>query len=212
MPAPSSSLICAVLGDLAGSPAADRDVLVSGIPRLVAYLAWVPDPRDPRGVRHSLTSLLATAVAAALTGATSLSAIAEWVSDVSPQVLDVLGVRYDRFTRAHQVPDESTIRGLLERLDATAFAAATGAWLNHLVRARSHPEPAPAAVPRQRPRREQIAVDGKALRGTRHHTGNGRARHLLAARTGPAWSSRRSRSTARPTRSRRSRHCCGPWT
>jgi predicted transposase YbfD/YdcC len=33
-------------------------------------------------------------------------------------------------------------------------------------------------------RREQVVVDGKALRGTRHHTASGRARHLLAACTG----------------------------
>ena len=75
MPAPSSSLISTVLGDLAGLPEADRDALADRIPQLIAHLAWVPDPRDPRGVRHSLTSLLATAVAAVLTGATSFTAI-----------------------------------------------------------------------------------------------------------------------------------------
>lgn len=69
MPACSSSLIFAVLGDLAGLPAAGREVLAGRIPQLMAHLAWIPDPRDPRGVRHSLCSLLAVAVAAALGGA-----------------------------------------------------------------------------------------------------------------------------------------------
>ena len=43
MPAPSSSLISAVLGDLAGLPEADRDALADKIPQLIAHLAWVPE-------------------------------------------------------------------------------------------------------------------------------------------------------------------------
>ena len=38
-------------------------------------LAAVPDPRDPRGVRHTLTSLLLAAVAAVLAGARSFTEI-----------------------------------------------------------------------------------------------------------------------------------------
>jgi hypothetical protein len=114
--------------DLADLPAARRDLLTARIPQLIAYLAWIPDPRDRRGVRHSPTSLLATAIAAALTGATSFAAIGEWVADVPADVLDTLGIRYNRFVRAHEVPDEATLRDVLERLDAVAFAAATGAW------------------------------------------------------------------------------------
>lgn len=184
MPAVASSLICAVFGDLAALPAADREVLADRIPQLLAYLAWVPDPRDPRGVRHSLASVLAAAVAAVLAGARSLAAIAEWVADVPAGVLEVLGIRYDPLSRVHQVPDEATIRGVLERLDATAFTAATGAWLKSLAGLQADPEPMVAAPSACRPRREQVAVDGKALRGTRHHTSSGRARHLLAACTG----------------------------
>jgi hypothetical protein len=40
----------------------------------------VPDPRDPRGVRHPLTSLLLAAVAAVLAGARSFAAIGEWAT------------------------------------------------------------------------------------------------------------------------------------
>jgi hypothetical protein len=126
VPAPASS-ICAVLGDLAALPAADRDVLADRIPQLMAHLAWVPDPRDPRGMRHSLASLLATVVAAVLAGARSFAAIGEWVADVPAGVLDVLGIRYDPLSCVFEVPDEATIRDVLERLDAAAFTAATGA-------------------------------------------------------------------------------------
>ncbi|MFI8549950.1 hypothetical protein [Spirillospora sp. NPDC077959] len=73
VPAPASSLISAVVGDPA---VVDREALAARIPALVAHLAWVPDPRDPRGVRHSPVSLPGTAVAATVAGARSLAAIA----------------------------------------------------------------------------------------------------------------------------------------
>jgi predicted transposase YbfD/YdcC len=172
---------------MAGLPAADRDVLAGKVPQLTAYLAWVPDPRDRRGVRHSLCSLLAAAVAAALTGATSFAAIGEWIADAPAEVLSALDVRYDPLSRAHEVPDEATIRDVLERLDASAFTAATGAWLSNLAEVQADTEQAAAGPPgRPSPRRPRrsIKVDGKALRGTRHHTASGRARHLLAACSG----------------------------
>lgn len=184
MPAPSSSLISAVLGDLADLPASDRDALVARIPQLIAHLAWLPDPRDPRGVRHSLTSLPATAVAAVLTGATSFTAIGEWVADAPACVLDVLGIRYNLFTRVHEVPDEATIGDLLERVDPVALTAVTGAWLNDLARFEPDRDTLASACDQRLPRREQVVVDGKALRGSRHHTATGRPLHLLAARTG----------------------------
>jgi predicted transposase YbfD/YdcC len=160
-------------------PQDEQDALAARIPRLMAYLAWVPDPRDPRGVRHSLSSLLGAAVAAALTGASSLAAVSEWIGDVSDHVLQVLGIRYDPLERRYEVPDESTFRHALESLDQVAFAAAIGGWLNDLAMIRSEAEYAANPSPRPR-RRRSLAVDGKALRGTRHHTASGRARHLLA--------------------------------
>ena len=45
---------------------------------LAEYLGQVPDPRDRRGVRHTLTSLLLAAIAAVLAGARSLTAVGEW--------------------------------------------------------------------------------------------------------------------------------------
>ena len=158
--------------------------MVRQVPKLMAYLAWVSDPRDPRGGRHSLASVLAAAVAAVLSGARSFAAIGEWVADVPGGVLDALGIRYDPLSRVHEVPDEATIRDVLERLDATAFTAATGAWLKGLSDVRADPGQGVAAPAQRRPRRQSVRVDGKALRGTRHHTASGRARHLLAACTG----------------------------
>ncbi|MEV4076655.1 ISAs1 family transposase [Nonomuraea fuscirosea] len=111
-------------------------------------------------------------------------AIGEWAADVPADVLDTLGIRYNRFVRAHEVPDEATLRDVLERLVAVAFAAATGAWMKNLSVVADDTECAVAGPSAPRPRRASIAVDGKALRGTRHHTASGRAWHLLAACTG----------------------------
>ncbi len=38
--------------------AGDPELLAGECPSLLEYLAWIPDPRDPRGIRHTLTSLL----------------------------------------------------------------------------------------------------------------------------------------------------------
>src|SRR5262252_9860539 len=126
-------------------------VLAGQCPGLAGPLTQVPDPRDPRGVRHTLTSLLLAAVAAVLAGARSFTAIGEWAADAPPRVLAALGVRYDPLAGCFQPPDEATFRRVLEALDAAALEAAVGSWL--------------AA---RRPERRAVAVDGKAVRGTRH--------------------------------------------
>ncbi|WP_203230225.1 transposase family protein [Segeticoccus rhizosphaerae] len=47
-------------------------------PALLEVFAHVPDPRDPRGVRHGLATILTLAQAAVAAGARSLLAISEW--------------------------------------------------------------------------------------------------------------------------------------
>jgi predicted transposase YbfD/YdcC len=139
-------------------------------PDLAACLAAVPDPRDQRGIRHSMTSLLMASVAAALAGARSFTAIGEWVADAPPQVMAALGIRRDALTGRFDPPDEATIRRALGKVDGDALDAAVGTWL--------------AARAARRPgqgRRRAVAVDGKSLRGTRHSAADGQAAHLLAA-------------------------------
>ena len=104
-------------------------------PGLAEYLARVPDPRDRRGVRHTLTSLLLAAVAAVLAGARSFTAVGEWVADAPPQVLTALGVRRDPLAGRFEPPDEATIRRVLEAVDAAALDAAVGSWLPARLRA-----------------------------------------------------------------------------
>jgi hypothetical protein len=80
-------------GQLRDLPAGDRVLLAEACSSLLECLSSVPDPRSPRGVRHTLTSLLMAAVAAVLAGAQSFTAIGEWVADAPPQVLACLGIR-----------------------------------------------------------------------------------------------------------------------
>ncbi|MFF0066421.1 transposase family protein [Streptomyces sp. NPDC005279] len=55
----------------------------------------MPNPRDPRGVRHALVIVLALTACAVPAGATSLPAVGEWITDAPPSVLERLGVRPD---------------------------------------------------------------------------------------------------------------------
>ena len=154
MPALSSSPISAALEQLSALPAGDRALPSGQCPGLGEYLARVPDPRDPRGVRHTLTSLLMTAVAAVLAGARSFTAVGEWVADAPPQVLAALGVRYDPLTRRFESPGEATIRRVLEAADADALDAAVGSWLEARLQA------AGQAAGHDRVPRRAVAVDG----------------------------------------------------
>jgi hypothetical protein len=63
---------------------------------------------DPRGVRHSLISVLLASVAAVLAGAQSLAAVGEWVADAPPGVLAAPGVRFDPLAGRFRPPDEAT--------------------------------------------------------------------------------------------------------
>jgi predicted transposase YbfD/YdcC len=176
VPALSSSLISPALEQLADLPAGDRELLAAGHPGpgLLEYLARVPDPHDPRCVRHSLCSLLAAAIAAVLAGSRSFAAIGEWIADAPPSVLASLGIRRDPLTRQFRPPDEATIRRVLEAVDAEALDRAAGAWLSAQVNAT---RVRTRASPR---RRAALAVDGKAVRGTRHASADGQAVHLMA--------------------------------
>jgi predicted transposase YbfD/YdcC len=103
------------------------------------------------------------AAAAVLTGARSITAIAEWAADAPQPVRAALGARRDAPDR-WVVPAEATIRRTLARVDPDLLAAVIGAWL----------------ADRDRPgqRRRAVAVDGKTLRGANC---DGRRVHLLAA-------------------------------
>ena len=124
---------------------------------LIDLLKTMVDPRKPRGVRHPVMTVAAIGVCAALTGARSFTAIAEWAQTLNREALRKLGSK--RWTP----PSEPTIRRVLQSLDANAIDAQIGQW-----------------VLKQFPLAgKAVAVDGKALRGA--HDLSQRAPHLLGA-------------------------------
>ncbi len=162
MPAEASSLIPPALDQLREHP----EVAPEEVPGLLGRLAQVPDPRDPRRVRHALVDVLALAACAVLAGATSLLAVGEWITDAPPHVLEHVGVRLDPLFPKRSLPAETTVRRLLARVDGDALDLAVGRWLADRRN-------------RTRGRLRGLAVDGKSLRGAAR--ANGRKIHLLAA-------------------------------
>ncbi|MFE7401687.1 ISAs1 family transposase [Streptomyces sp. NPDC057557] len=136
------------------------------IPGLLERLGEVPDPRDPRGVRHALVVVLALTACAVLAGATPLLAVGEWIAGAPSSALERLGVRPDPLCPKRCLPTETTVRRLLGRIDGDALDQAVG--LSLAVRLASTDG-----------RQRAVAVDGKSLRGAART--KGRKIHLLAA-------------------------------
>ncbi len=158
MPAVLSSPIDALSRQFRGV-----DIPDAARPGLLAALNSVPDPRKKRGVRHRFGAILFISICAVVSGAKSFAAIAEWAADTANGKLAEMGIN---------APDASTIRRALSAFSGNEFDTTIGSWLaGRLAAAR-------AASTGQK-RRRAIAVDGKALRGSRN--GDERAKMLMAA-------------------------------
>ncbi|MGW0779109.1 ISAs1 family transposase [Streptomyces sp. NPDC002835] len=162
MPADASSPIPPSFDQLCEHP----EAVPEEIPGLLERLAEVPDPRDPRGVRHALVVVLALTACAVLAGATSLLAVGEWIADAPPSVLEELGIRTDPLCPKRCRPAEATVRRLLARIDDDALDRAVGRWLADRRGGTDG-------------QMRGLAVDGKSLRGAAR--AKGRKIHLLAA-------------------------------
>jgi hypothetical protein len=131
--------------------------------RLIRALMSVADRRKCRGRRHDQTSVLAVAICALLCGASSYVAIGQWAERCSQNMLKRLGCRRAAQSGRYVEPSESTIRRILQNIDAEQMDQAVSGWVRALAKEES------AAV----------AIDGKTLRGARR--GDGSAVHLLSA-------------------------------
>jgi predicted transposase YbfD/YdcC len=154
------------LGDVCDGPAQAGPGCVAADPwgpDLLVALSRVPDPRDSRGVRHRLVTVLAAAVCAVLAGARSYVGIAEWADDLPVSVRVRLGI-------GRRAPSESTFRRVLHTVDVHALDTAVSSWLVE----RSARERATAGLALR-----AVAVDGKTARGSR--CPDRPARHLFAA-------------------------------
>lgn len=118
-------------------------------------LGEVPDRRGRQGRQYELRSILGIAVAAMLAGANDLRAIFRWGRRLRPEALRLFGIESGR------APCHATYHYFFRSLDGEALSRTLGRLtLGEAVAG-------------------HIAIDGKTLRGSRRHDGDGL--HVLSA-------------------------------
>jgi predicted transposase YbfD/YdcC len=143
---------------------------------LPGCFAAVPDPRDPRGVRHSLPCVLVLVTAALLSGKTLLEDVTAWIAHAGPEVLAAAGARRGRDGNL-AAPHPRTVTRILGLLGAQALADGTAAFLAARLPA------GPAAFPVRRPvLQPSLHCDGKEIRGAT--AADGTVPFLLSAAAG----------------------------
>jgi len=152
-------------------------------------LEALPDPRSRQGRIYPLACLIAIALCAfTAAGNDRFTAVGQWIRRASQADLARLRAPWDPMGGRYRVPDEKTIRVVLDRLDQRALARA-------LLGPRPRRAPAPGAPPSAsargyrarrtaqqakalaRGRLRAVAVDGKTSRGARR--ADGTRVHLL---------------------------------
>src|SRR3954464_10268061 len=114
---------------------------------LVQALKTVPDPRQRRGRRHGLQSVLLLALQAVMAGASSWVAIAQWAA-IAPQALGVCGGS----------PSAATFRRVLAAVDIAGLEAALTVWVTGCRARAQAARPSGMTVTQ---RRTVVAVAGK---------------------------------------------------
>jgi predicted transposase YbfD/YdcC len=142
---------------------------------LLECFARVPDPRDRRGIRHSVPTILGLCTAAVLSGNVTLVEITDFVRGASQELLTALGARQGRSSRC-RAPHPDTIERLFAAFGAQGLADHVGGYL--MTQAQVAGVGAPIAGPVLLP---AVAVDGKAVKGA--IGADGQIPYLLAAAT-----------------------------
>ncbi|NEC93245.1 transposase family protein, partial [Streptomyces sp. SID12501] len=83
------------------------------LPDLAARLSLLPDPRDRRGRRHTLTSVLLTAACAVLASTRSYLAIGQWARHAPQDNLAGLGFHSQRPLGLRRAASPSTLRRVM---------------------------------------------------------------------------------------------------
>jgi predicted transposase YbfD/YdcC len=162
MPAAVPAVVSTILAAARGGDLADPAAAVT----LWEVWAQVRDPRDARGRRHRLPSILVQA--AVTSGATTFAGIVHWIGVAPQHVLVECRIWHRLRLRRRVPPHPDTISRVLEQLDVAeldaAYAGLRSAQLSELYDAG-----------------ELIAmtVDGKTQRGTTH--GGVRVQHRMGA-------------------------------
>jgi predicted transposase YbfD/YdcC len=151
VPSSSPSVLLDVVTE-AGLPPGRLDTVESV--SLLQALSSVPDPRQARGRRHGLQSVLLLAVGAVLAGARSYAAIAHWAR-CAEQAVAMCG----------PPPYATTFGRVLAAIDPDALQRALTGWI--LARRRGRRGQRAPDARRRGEQRTVLAVDGKTLRGAR---------------------------------------------
>jgi predicted transposase YbfD/YdcC len=125
---------------------------------LFELLCGIPDPRQRRGVRHKIQSILSTSICAVLAGARNFTAMAEWAAEQSRETLQRLG------SKRGKPPSERTYRRIFGSIDVEELDRRTGQWFAQQQRLQAG---------------SALAMDGKTVRGSGE--GEKPALHLLSA-------------------------------
>lgn len=134
---------------------------------LLARLDRLPEHRSARGIRHSVTSIIAVAIVATMSGAKSYRGIGEAAADLPQEVLERLGCKFHPVKRSYIAPSENTLRTTLQQVDGDALDTVVGAWITdqdltaRIAAATNDKKKAKANA-----ELVGVAVDGKWLRGT----------------------------------------------
>ena len=121
---------------------------------LLKTLLAIPDCRKARGIRYNKLAILSIAICAALCGATSFDAIAQWGQACSQKMRKRLRCRKNPKTGLYDAPSEPEIRRFIQALDAQAVDQAISGWVQSTLE-----------------RGLVAAVDGKTLKGARTAAG-----------------------------------------
>ena len=127
---------------------------------LLARLDTLPEHRSARGIRHSVSSIIAVAIVATMSGAKSYRGIGEAAADLPQEVLQRLRCKFHPLRRCYIAPSENTLRTTLQNIDGDALDTVVGSWIADQDLA------ARVAATADKPSLVGVAVDGKWLRGT----------------------------------------------
>lgn len=102
---------------------------LADVAELHALFTQVTDPRRPRGIRHHLATVLTMVVFAVLAGARNFREAGDRAADLPPLLLDAAGARRDPRTGDLVAPSGSTLRRVVEGIDADAADLLVCQWI-----------------------------------------------------------------------------------
>jgi DDE family transposase len=126
---------------------------------LFELFAQVADPRKARGIRHHIASVLTVAFFAVLAGATNYREAGDRAGDLPGVLPQAAAVRRHPVTGMPRAPSGSTIRRVLENIDADTADLLVGRWLAQRAR-RMAQEACDTEA------RFGLAMDGMTVRGS----------------------------------------------